>query len=352
MNKALQCILLVLFFTVIQSSQVYSSTDTLYVGVKHSPPFLYSENGNIHGINAQLFESVAQSLNLEYQYVEFPYVDSLIAAIQSGQVDIAISPLTVTSSRYAHMSFSQPIFIGGIGVVARKGQGGLFVLFSQIFSWQFMEAIFFLLFVISVFGFLLWLAERKKNNLQFSQGPKGLLDGLWWSAVTMTTVGYGDKSPTTVLGRLIAVVWMFTAVITISSFTASIASSLTVGQLADNIQSVSQLKGKSVGTVESSASAQLLEDRYIPNQTFQSVPQLLEALQKKEIDYAIYDKEILNYYVREQKSNDLVVFANQISNQYYSFAFTSSLPLQDKINYEIMHVLESDEWEKVLEQFK
>lgn len=49
-------------------------------------------------------------------------------------------------------------------------------------------------------------------------------DALWWSVVTATTVGYGDVSPQTVEGRLIAVVLMLTGIGVIGVFTASVAS--------------------------------------------------------------------------------------------------------------------------------
>jgi len=49
-------------------------------------------------------------------------------------------------------------------------------------------------------------------------------DALWWAVVTVTTVGYGDVSPKTAEGRLIAVVLMFVGIGVVSAFTATIAS--------------------------------------------------------------------------------------------------------------------------------
>jgi voltage-gated potassium channel len=49
-------------------------------------------------------------------------------------------------------------------------------------------------------------------------------DALWWSVVTVTTVGYGDVSPRTVEGRLIAVSLMIIGIGVISALTATIAS--------------------------------------------------------------------------------------------------------------------------------
>ncbi|MBI4266068.1 MAG: potassium channel family protein [Acidobacteria bacterium] len=49
-------------------------------------------------------------------------------------------------------------------------------------------------------------------------------DALWWAVVTATTVGYGDVSPVTPEGRLIAVVLMITGIGVIGVFTATVAS--------------------------------------------------------------------------------------------------------------------------------
>lgn len=49
-------------------------------------------------------------------------------------------------------------------------------------------------------------------------------DWLWWSIVTLTTVGYGDITPSTMGGRIIGIVLMFLGIGVLSTFTATIAS--------------------------------------------------------------------------------------------------------------------------------
>jgi len=56
------------------------------------------------------------------------------------------------------------------------------------------------------------------------QTVQTLGDAFWWAVVTVTTVGYGDVSPRTGEGRLIAVALMFIGIAVISVFTATLAS--------------------------------------------------------------------------------------------------------------------------------
>ena len=53
---------------------------------------------------------------------------------------------------------------------------------------------------------------------------KSYWDGVWWAAVTVTTVGYGDIYPTTVTGRLVAIAVMLVGVGFLAVLTATIAS--------------------------------------------------------------------------------------------------------------------------------
>ncbi len=58
-----------------------------------------------------------------------------------------------------------------------------------------------------------------------------LPDAMWWSVVTMTTVGYGDKFPTTPPARALAVLVMFMSLVLLASFTATFASAFVARQI-------------------------------------------------------------------------------------------------------------------------
>ena len=51
-------------------------------------------------------------------------------------------------------------------------------------------------------------------------------DALWWSAATITTVGYGDIYPVTAVGRIIAIFTMIVGISTLAVVTARIAQFL------------------------------------------------------------------------------------------------------------------------------
>ncbi|TKR80388.1 hypothetical protein L596_014468 [Steinernema carpocapsae] len=74
--------------------------------------------------------------------------------------------------------------------------------------------VFFLILGIVIFAALVYYAEKTEENPdnQFTSIPLGL----WWAIVTMTTVGYGDMTPHTYLGRLVGSLCAVMGVLTIA----------------------------------------------------------------------------------------------------------------------------------------
>ena len=58
-------------------------------------------------------------------------------------------------------------------------------------------------------------------------------DGVWWAIVTVTTVGYGDTSPLTDAGRVIAIVVMLVGIGFIAVITAAAAERFMRGREAE-----------------------------------------------------------------------------------------------------------------------
>ncbi|MBI2463598.1 potassium channel family protein [Candidatus Peregrinibacteria bacterium] len=58
--------------------------------------------------------------------------------------------------------------------------------------------------VLVIFSTLMYYAEKNVEGTAFTSIPQAM----WWCIVTITTVGYGDMYPVTVLGRMIAGVTM------------------------------------------------------------------------------------------------------------------------------------------------
>jgi voltage-gated potassium channel Kch len=59
---------------------------------------------------------------------------------------------------------------------------------------------------------------------------KSFTDALWWSVVTLTTVGYGDIFPVTPEGRLAGAALMVLGITLFAAITGTITSLLVVGQ--------------------------------------------------------------------------------------------------------------------------
>lgn len=323
----------------------------IVIGAKQSPPFLYKEDGKWTGISYQLWHLIAAQLNINFSFREMP-LPEILNSLRDSTIDLCINPLTVTSERIQQFEFTQPFYASRSAVAARvKKSKSMWDYISQFFSFTFLKVILFLLVILLIFGFLVWFFERKANPEEFTNNLKGLWSGLWWSAVTMTTVGYGDKSPRSFGGRMIGLIWMFTAIIIISSFTASITSALTLDQLDSDIEQLDDLRGLRVGSVGKSASATFLGHNSIGHRDYEDIGKGLLDLEAGILDAYVYDEPILRYYLEQLNLVESKILPLKFHPQYYGFSLPKNSELLNEINPILLQEIESMNWKITLTEY-
>lgn len=351
--------LVLALFLAIPAAAQEASRDTadrrgegIVVALKPAAPFVMrGDDGEWDGIAVELWRRVARDAGVDYTFREAD-IEGLIDAVEAGEVSVGVAALTVTAERERQIDFTHPYYHGGLGIaVPIKPDGlGLRAIFS-LFSPPVLAVIGGLALLLLGVGFIVWLAERRRNADQFGGGVvHGLANGFWFSAVTMTTVGYGDKAPVSPVGRFVTLIWMFTSIIVISFFTGGIASAITAAQLSSDIRGPEDLDTARIGAIEGTATLAALRARGIQARRFETIDTLLDALDEGKIDAAVHDAALLAYriYADERPARMLEATFQQ---QPYAFALPPADDRREQINRAILDVIASDDWQAVTDRY-
>jgi len=273
--------------------------------------------------------------------------------VVNGSLDAVVAALTITMEREQRFDFTHPFYTTGLGIaVASKQRNPWLSTLKRLASPGFIKVAASLALLLFGVGLLVWWFERRKNPQQFGGGAaRGIGSGFWWSAVTMTTVGYGDKAPVTIWGRILALVWMFAAIIIISSFTAAITSSLTVNKLESPIKGPQDLPGVRVGALPDTTSGSYLEENNISFRTYKTTLDGLRAIGDGQIDAFVYDAPLVRYLVNKDFKGIITVLPVVFLRQDYGIALPEGSPLREPINRQLLKTISAPEWQGLLKRY-
>jgi len=351
---------LLLALLAISSGTAKAEQEPLRVGIKQVSPFVIKgANDSYSGISIELWEEIAEILDVEFQFVEKANTNQLIEAIENRELDLAISAITMTSDRLKRVDFSNTMFNSSVSVaVLSQPPGMMDTLFFFFNSWL-LNVLLTLAMILVVIGTMVWLFEMRRNS-EFPRNPvRGIGQGIWWASTTMTGVGYGDTVPRSTPGRLLGVVWMFIGVLMISSFTATIASSLTSENIRSHVGGLGDLSRLKVGAVHGENPLTLLRAQGIIAQEYDTLNHALKALANGDLDAMVHDRPLIRYQLHNDPDLAAAVGLSNITLRKEEYGIAIGIPadpnqrntLVDEINASLIQVKSSGRYDEIVGQY-
>ncbi len=356
--QTLTCLLLVVMAVVwggpAMAQDARQESLPLKIGVFEAPPFT-SENdqGGWEGLSIDLWQRIVEELGRESTFQGFTDLAQLREALAAGEIDVILT-VPATQEYETMMDLTQPYFRSGYGIAVSANQSaGSWLSYLALVDFSRIAMLFIgLVGLWLIAGGSLYLLERRRNPDMFGGGfVKGTGQGVWWAAVTMTTVGYGDKAPLTLAGRTIAVVWMFASIVLISSFTASIAAALTTEKLLGKVRGPQDLPHVRVGSVSNSLPANWLEDRGIIAAPYDAVSDGIRAVDANNIDAFVFDVAVLKDTTNSEFPGRVAVLPQVVAQYYVGIGVAHRNPLREAIDRALLGVIASEEWERLLARY-
>jgi ABC-type amino acid transport substrate-binding protein len=324
------------------------------VAVYEVPPYGSVEaNGSIDGLSVDLWRRAAQSLGRDYRLIPVAQMEAIPQGLERRDYDAAIGAITITPDRLARVDFSYPTHRSGVAAATREDSGpaAAFLSYGAIVA-ELGPLIALTLALLVAMGVAMWIAERPTRSLNHDSAVATLRDGVYWAVVTMTTVGYGDKTPKTTGGRVIAILWMLVSVALISILSTSIISKMTAERVASGLRlTEADLVGKRLTAVAHSSGAEYLDERRLHYAAFDDLTAALAALERREADVVVNSVGALRYLIAARFKGTIEPPQGVLEPAYMAVALPSGSPLKKPLDEALVGITGSDEWRKIEDSY-
>lgn len=326
------------------------SEDVLTVGIVVSPPYAIKDSeGNWSGISVELWRNLAEQEKLRYEFREFDKVEAMEDALAAGALRVALAA-DLTAERTDSARFLQHHYLTTLGM-ARPQRNQLWNTVRSFFSMQLLWIILSLSALLLVVGTIIYFVERKPNEDQFGGDRstlQGIGSGFWWAGVTMTTIGYGDKAPVSLGGRIVAMLWMLIAMAVSASLTAALVSATSAKDVIDFPNDLTNYK---VAAMEASAATTFLDNRGYEYTTFESLEKAMESIKDQDFDLVVGDVTALRYLKKNNTNISASVTATGDAPVAYAIMVREDGELADRLDGTLTKFILSPAYQEILANY-
>ena len=320
---------------------------TLRVAARPLPPFVIYEERAYSGFEVELVRLVGDQLGMEVEIHAVDTVAKQIDDITRGVAQLGLGGVAITESREEVADFSVPVLDSGLTILTTtddsRGLGDRIVsFFSAVASSDLPWLLVVFGVAVLVAAHMIWWLERRHNPDFAVPYRKGIWDSFYWSVVTMSTVGYGDKVARGTRGRVLALIWIALGTLVFASFTASIASSLAVNELRSEISGPDDLLGRRVATVVHSAGESYLPSIGVGPVVVDRVDDAYRLLSEGEVEAVVFDAPVLQYHVAREGAGEVVTVGSDFQRVQYGLMLSEhDAELRERVNLALLRLVES-----------
>lgn len=306
--------------------------ETIRVVMTEIEPFVVNNDGEPDGFYAEIWDEVAASLDVQYETVWVDSFSDLLPALDDGTADVAIAPLAPTAERESSYDFSSAVVVSGPQLAySTRLETGRPTMLKAVLDRRVLRVAAFGLGLLVVLAHVIWLLERDQedDDSDFHRSYlRGVWDGLWWSTVTITTVGYGDKAPKSTVGRSVALIAMLSSLVLVAAFVSQITSVLTERLGARPIASVEDVTSP-IGVLGGSSFAGFLDSQNLATKPYDSQSELFAAASAGEVDVVVANPFAMHSFA---SAHNLVPVEGVLYDEFETFGLPSESRWREPIN--------------------
>jgi ABC-type amino acid transport substrate-binding protein len=321
-----------------------------------SEPFVVYRGGRYHGFSIELWENIARQLGVAYAIYGVNTIAKLLDDVQRGVADVAVAGIGITSQREKTLDFSHAYYEAGLQIMVLEGSGSVLLevlskIHSVLFSHEALYALGLFIVVLLLAAHVIWILERSDNPQFPRRYPQGIWQSIWWAVVTVTTVGYGDKTPRKNIGRLFGIVWILAGYFVFAYFTATVTTTATVRELHGTIDGPEDLFGKEVATVEKSTAAAYLSEQGLSVRLLRNIDEAFGLLEKGKVDAVVYDAPVLQHHAAKKGKGKVRVAGLMFQEKSYGIALQIGSPYRDTINIALLKLMEEGVYQQIADKW-
>lgn len=310
----------------------------LRVGFYVSPPFVMKEENRLTGMAVELWERTASEFGRQFDYQEFPTIRELVQATSDGTIDIALTNLTITENRAQRIDFTHPWYDAGLRLMVNQDQGaGFWEIIAGLRESGHLRAYAWLAFVVMVATVLLTLFDRHFDK----DFPRRWSEGIAESFYAVMSVATSGKAPARKnlfgwVGRIWQGLWLVCGIAVLAYLTSSVTSVMTTLSISNQINSVADLPGKTVGVFTGSVAEEYAEENGFARRSYREIEEAVRALVDGRIMAIIADAPVLEYYALQHPDVPVAVVGRIFAPDKYGFGLPLGSELTRPLTVEII----------------